>query len=482
MPRTWIPTLYRTHDAQTGPPDATTVETLMQAVDDCNARLPQDAYNPDIWTERASYFLALNYPELAASDAYKAGLLLDDLDTRSREAKSTDLPMRLRAYGILGQALYDCHCHCEAAEFWEKVATKVPGEFAKSKAEGIRELLKRKEDAAAGLGGTPQEQKDRLRDGGVVTVHYPWIEKRQLTRSPELVDMINKELREKEEACYLKSSSLASRDDMLGLFAARDMEPSECIIVDRTATGICSIIDNGCCENCYGPISNSSVKASCCSTVYCSQECYDLAVTTYHQALCGKDFSYLFKGVRGLRNNASPMRPLLMLRFLAACVQAGAHNSPLDHPIIARLQPLANREHLGVFTFTESIITPIKILKQLGVDVFANPNFDTMILHSIWTRIANNKAGSSHPTRGFIDEITPLLPLFNHSCEPNVEYRRDGGSTTMRFYTQRSIKTGEELFISYRNVEGVKLEQRVKMLWPWFEEPCLCTRCKRERG
>ena len=488
MPRSWNPSIYRTHDAQSAPPEPSAVEGIMQAVDNCNERLRKQPYDPVLWTERASYFLALNYPELAVGDAYKAGLLFDHgsndfKETDSNlECSSQNGRMDSRAYNVLGQALYDCHCHWEAAEFWEEVSKKIPGNYARDKAAGIRELLNQKEKIAVSLGGSSQERKDRLRDGGVITVHYPWLQKRHVTRSQEIVTLVNQELKKNvvEQTCYLSSSTLAPRKDMLGMFAARVVQPGECILIDRTATGICSIIESESCDNCYVRVSSSPKRASCCSAVYCSVECHDLAISTYHKALCGQDFNWLFETAKGLQDNASALRPLLMLRFLAACVQAGVINSPLDHPLIARLQPLADHSHLDVFTFTESVVAPTKILQQLGVDVFAEPNFDIMVLHTIWTRIANNKAGSSDLRRGFIDEITPLLPLFNHSCEPNIEYKRDDSSTTIRFFAKRRIARDQELFISYLNVENTSLEQRSAKLWPWFEEPCLCSKCRRE--
>jgi hypothetical protein len=481
---------------------------MVEAVTECNKRLEETPYDPLLWTERAGHFLALNYPELAAGDAYKAGLLFDRaLDAEESKGNGDDIPSqdRLRAYGILGQALYDCHCHVEAAEFWEEVSKKVPGDYPKSKAEGLRALLKRKEEAAAavGLPETAQEQKDKLRDGGVITVHYPWMQERHLIRSQETVALVNAELRNMEpQSCYLSRSSLsADKQDMLGMFAARDIQAGECILLDRTATGTCSNSEGFICGNCYGRVKCPPIQSSCCSNisdasahaahvaakgamsgllVYCSAACYDLAMNTYHKALCGQDFGWLAEPAKGLEVNASPMRPLLMLRFLASCVQAGTDVSPLEHPLIARLQPLANCEHLDVFTFTESIVIPIKILEQLGVDVFANPNFDTMVLQTIWTRIANSKTGSPDPKRGFIDEITPLVPLFNHSCDPNVEYKREDSSTTIRWFAKRDISKDEELFDSYLNVDGMSLKQREESLWPWFEGPCLCPKCKRE--
>lgn len=203
-------------------------------------------------------------------------------------------------------------------------------------------------------------------------------------------------------------------------------------------------------------------------------------MSTYPTTLCGQDFDRLQKPALRVSHNAFPLRPLLMLRFPATCVQAGADRHPLDHPLIARLQPLAERSHLDVFTFTESIKTPIKVLQQLGIGVFANHNFDTMVPHTIWTRLANNKAGSPDPTRGFIDEISPHLLLVNHICEPNVEWKRCGGSTTISFFATRDITKGEELFSSYLNVKGMSREERIGALWPWFEEACLCSRCTRE--
>lgn len=493
------PSIYRTNAAQTAPPDPSAVQPMLEAVEDCNSRLQKQPYDPELWTERAGYFLALNYPELAVSDAYKAELLFDRATNEDGKEAGSANEARMRAYGIMGQALYDSHCHMEAAEFWEDVSKKVASPFAKTKAEELRALLERKKEAAAqaGLGGTEQEQKDRLRDGGVITVHYPWMEKRHLTRTPETVDQINEELKNMEpQFCYLKQSSLADRTDMLGMFAARDIEAGECILLDRTATGICSNSGGFICGNCYGHVKCPPIQSQCCSLsaeaahasmnstqpmgVYCSTACYDLAMSTYHKLLCGQDFNWLLSPAKGLEATASPMRPLLMLRFLASCIQNDPNASPLDYPLIARLQPLANRNHLDVFTLTESVVTPIKILQQLGIDVFANQHFDTMVLHTIWTRIANNKAGSADPKRGFIDEITPFLPLFNHSCDPNVEYKREDSSTTIRFFAKRAIKKDEEMFDSYLKVEGMDLEERVNGLWPWFEEPCLCPKCKRE--
>jgi hypothetical protein len=482
MSHNWNPSLYRTHDAQSSPPDQQTIPSLMQAVDDCTKRLKFQPHDSKSWIERAACFLKFNFPELAASDAYKAELLLNE-DKHALSVANTD-DTRFRIHDVLGQALFDCHCHWELAEHWDQVSARFPSDHASAKAASMKTLLKRKIDAVAPLGGTLQEQKDRIRDGGVVTVDYPWLETRHLVRSQEVIDTVNKELSSHtgQQKCYLAQSSLSSVGDMLGMFAARDLRSGESFLLDRTATSACSNTEEASCDNCFARIVANAVPTSCCAVLYCSPECHNLALVTYHVPLCGQDFTWLQAPAAGLTHNASPLRVLLMLRFLATCIQSGPSNHPLNHPLIARLQPLANRGHVDVFTFTESIVTPIKILQQFGIDVFANQRFDAMILHTIWTRIANNKAGSFDPRRGFVDVISPHLPLFNHSCEPNVGWKREQGSSSIYFFAKKDVKKGKELFSSYLDVEDISLEKRTQGLWPWFEGECLCSRCVREKA
>ncbi|KAE8871442.1 hypothetical protein PTNB73_02901 [Pyrenophora teres f. teres] len=428
-------------------------ENALLILDDHITRSP---YDTNSWVQHGSFMKEHGFPEIAVGDAFKAKLLLD--------RGPDNVEARKAVYEVLGQALLDCHCHSEATDLWEEASKRYPEWIvACEKATGLHELLRRKEAASASLGGTPQEQKDRLKDGGVFTVEYPWAEfswtpERPLKRSSKLVALINDELRgeDSEATCYLARSTLAAdeNDDMLGMFANREIQSGECILVNRTATGICSTPTPDPCANCYTSLPELPEQAPCCPETFCSRECLNLALNTYHKALCSKDFSWLQTPALGLPHNVSPLRPLLMLRFLATSVQAGVQTSPLDQPLIARLQPLSNKHHLDVFTLTESVALPLKILEQLGVDIFANRNFDTGVLQSIWTRLANNKAGERDGRLGYVDEITPHLPLFNHSCEPNVEWRRDEGSTTVRFFSRKRVGRGEELFCAYVNVWG----------------------------
>lgn len=471
-------------------------------------KLTHAPYDPAIRSDRADHLLALGYPELAVGDAYRALLLchypngrIPDLSRLSPPTgaistkldagqSNQPLPAERVLYCTLIQALYDCHCHPEALAICQVAESRfLDDPFFRMRAAELANVMAKKSHHVAMSNGSAAKQRDMLYDGAVLTIPYPWMDPLPLQRSQALIDSVNKEFQERSNSCRLGYSSLgkapipkwANRTpQVLGVFATQEIDPGECILVDRTATAACSSASG--CTNCFQNISGAQYEASCCLALFCSESCYKVALSTYHRVVCGKDFTWLRDTVSGISESASVMRPLLLSRYLAACVQAGPALSPLDHPLIARLQPQLSGRHLDVFTLTESVIRPIQILQQLGVDVFANMNFDTWMIHTIWTRLANNKQGFSRGPEnggGWIDSISPLMPFFNHSCNPNIECWHDD-TTTVRFFARRRIQEGEELFDSYVDVEGVSLRERQHILWPWFEGPCLCSKCTRE--
>ncbi|OCH91025.1 SET domain-containing protein [Obba rivulosa] len=71
--------------------------------------------------------------------------------------------------------------------------------------------------------------------------------------------------------------------------------------------------------------------------------------------------------------------------------------------------------------------------------------------------------------------VYPGLSFFNHHCAPNVRKERDGRA--LRFVTTREVGEGEELCISYGQVEGMTWRERRKELSDgWFFD-CACGRC-----
>jgi hypothetical protein len=85
--------------------------------------------------------------------------------------------------------------------------------------------------------------------------------------------------------------------------------------------------------------------------------------------------------------------------------------------------------------------------------------------------------------------ISPLYSMFNHACEPNVDWRHDGvgergegGSSTVTMFATRDIKKGEEMCISYIKGQEMGLEDRQKALKGWLGMDCGCARCVEERA
>ncbi|KAG1737541.1 SET domain-containing protein [Suillus paluster] len=66
---------------------------------------------------------------------------------------------------------------------------------------------------------------------------------------------------------------------------------------------------------------------------------------------------------------------------------------------------------------------------------------------------------------------------FNHSCCPNVKKTRVG--RTMQFTTSRSVETGEELCISYIDINQTITQRRQELEDSWFFT-CQCQRCQSE--
>jgi hypothetical protein len=125
-----------------------------------------------------------------------------------------------------------------------------------------------------------------------------------------------------------------------------------------------------------------------------------------------------------------------------------------------------------------NIVIPIVILQAFGIDVFADPRYDTWVLQTMWWRSKNNASGevdSAVP----IYSINPFYSFVNHSCEPNVHWRNQN-SSTIELKAARNIKKGEELYTSYLTGEYMPKAERRKWLNQWLGGDCVCAKCLRE--
>ena len=232
--------------------------------------------------------------------------------------------------------------------------------------------------------------------------------------------------------------------------------------MDSTLAGVVSSISR--CATCCSDLT-SAITNSCCNVPYCSRTCSQTALQKFHPALCGKDFTFLFEASKFAKLNTDfSIDSLLLLRVLALAIHERAVN-PLQMSLVARLTPAYDIDHLIIFNFPDHIIMPIRILQELGIDVFANADYDTWVIHTMRCRLQNNKHGQTlDDLKG--TAVNPLYSMFNHSCDPNIDWEHEGNSSTLRLFAERNIMKGEELFISYVKPLDLGLAGRQQALMP----------------
>ena len=67
--------------------------------------------------------------------------------------------------------------------------------------------------------------------------------------------------------------------------------------------------------------------------------------------------------------------------------------------------------------------------------------------------------------------------MFNHSCDPNVDWRHDEHNSTVTLFATRDITVGEEMCISYIKGADMGRRERQRSLMTWLGMDCACQRC-----
>ncbi len=333
-----------------------------------------------------------------------------------------------------------------------------------------------------------------LLNGGVFPTPYPFMAGDFLTRDKTVFEGIEEDFRKVSTNCKVirstirntpagKGEEARTEDDCIGVIATKNIIAGDIILTDAPST--CSIgVDadaGGCPTCCARPIKN--FWNPCCSILYCSQTCADIAMKTFHPSICGKDFGYLYTAAsKATATTDFSLDALLLMKILALSLNENADH-PLKSQLLARLTPAYGFKEpkLIIFNFEDHIQVPISILQTLGVNIFTNPLYDTWVLHTIRCRVQNNKHGqtlSDWPGTS----ISGLYSMLNHSCDPNVDWRHNTGSSAVTLFATRNCKKGEELHISYIGSEGNSLTvaRRREKLLGWFGMDCRCEKCVRE--
>ena len=496
---------------------------MRQSHTELSKKLEACPYDPFIWLIRSKLYLKLHWPKLAMGDAHRAHTLIDE--SRKREFKyahhvkyeiakrlcdgpafdgllptevlTSDLGQiriqnllretELNVAVSLAHALFFARSFTECLDVIRKALLRFPEEI---------DLLTLRKFAKEAYEEETQDMpkweiEEQKSFGEIRLCCYPWMKPDFLCRTPSTVQYIQDNLKRASQGCsVLKSSNV--RDgliqsgeaiaDVFGLFAAKDIAAHGIVLTDRTC--LCAIDDNkDCCTSCSGSLPHRPLLLSCCKAIFCSNECIGLAKNFYHAAIYGKTIVDSHSAASASAGSPEYMTETRLLLRVLSCAVNFPDLHPLEAPIINRMTSTYRDSGLRRFSLAANIKRPFKILRQLGIDIFANQNFDTWVLHTIMIRVQNN----SREYRGngrFGIAINPLYSFFNHSCDPNVTYDVDceSSSGTLRMKTIRKVRAGNELFISYIPEKDLQepVEERRKKLRHWFGGDCQCPRCRKE--
>ena len=455
-------------------------------------------YDPENWLERSMTLRELQYRELATGDAYKARLLCAQLLSR--------LDSEEKRVWRLGHA----------RGFWMLESGR--------RDEGLRERLGNLSERARkaeekNLSGAKEEGK-----GKFCPRQYPWLEAGRLCRSDELVGRMNGEFDTNAHAvlnapsfCEIRRHAFGNTGseskDTLGVFAKRAIPKNTTVLSDHTRIW-----------GCIGPGSLGDR-----TNLHGGTGCGD----PVHPNLPAEAASLDLRWIRDQAGKDASVSLVLCRLLLAAITDNGTGTSPFAHHLIARLTPSYRPDGPAQTFYRRSDYEiPVRALQQFGVDVFADLEWDTWVVFTVFARLENNSCGCV-----VSEAVMPLFSAFNHSCEPNVAWARDVGGpplsvgmasvgdgelgdqegedegaksasgdvgpqddaaeeeesgipslaapgidhATTVVTTLRDVQEGEQLFVEYDSfAHDTSVVERRERLRKWLVGDCMCTRCVRE--
>ncbi|EME49410.1 hypothetical protein DOTSEDRAFT_76727 [Dothistroma septosporum NZE10] len=456
----WAPSLpWQPWDKQYPIEKVTSLITSLNQETDTILRFP---YDPCHWLRRGKILASLRYPELAAGDGLKAMSLARKLLADLEQRPSFRLGYRMG--------------------FWMGDAEPADAAQVEVEREELEECLTHLQRAADKVVSDSLYYLPNYFEGRMIAREYPWMNEDHKVRSDELLNTINREFAistddrvdEMFESAPLSSpcpigspcivkryafgEGIGARNgaDLLGVFASALIFKGETILIDTTRTW-----------GCNGPGSDGTL-GNLCSGLGCLDE--------LHPNSANDSVGHDMRWIRDRTGKESAEIITRCKLFFVSVLDGVKH--PLDHNLAARLTP-TYREKFTTFSLENDIAVMNDFLQQIGIDIFANHNYDTWTYFTIKARVENNSC--SDPNTAAVHH---LFSLFNHSCEPNVSwFRRTEDHRTMHMVTTQDVSRGEQLFISYDGfMEDKPLEGRRKRFRRWINGPCQCTRCMREEA
>ncbi|PQE05428.1 Wd tetratricopeptide repeat domain-containing protein [Rutstroemia sp. NJR-2017a BVV2] len=544
--------------------DSTSI--LLERREQLTDSLLQSPYDLILYLERAQVHADLGYPDLAAGDSYRALLLCDELADesfeyhepaletlkarleegypsilRKRETANAngdvtfgvehmdidcaDEPIlkvskkaALRCYQNLSLSLLLCGCLKSAYEFCSRGLQAAPDDEDLNQVKDyIFNMAKRR---------LKVEEVDisELPDQGLVRREvYPWNDHEPDRHTKESLNFLNKQLQFVAPKCEVRSvdlptlveSAIVPDEDgnlptnkQLGLFARDDISSGETVLEEVSVLTVNNRLKDSLCDVCSAPLPPLGEQSTvvgcpdCDDTMFCNEQCLELAQRTYHPAICEKDVDSISKDPDP-KESPNALYLLLLSRSLAMSATQEKH--PLDLkevkfiwgdflPSASNAVPISHKAGPPPvwtlpFTFASNISTPLHILEKMDIDIFSTlASYDLWIFNTLYAKFRGTASARVDKQSGKpeVAAVHPLWCLANHDCDPNVQWEW-GGRMKLWCREERiggrkgGISKGEEILNHYCDISLPVQDRR-----EWAEGSlggwCMCERCRKESG
>ena len=537
------------------------------------SRLRASGLQPRTLLRRAAIYEGLGYPELAVADAYVAftvaeyeadgggdGDLVVDWEEEGDGEEGVKRVMR-RAVGVVRRALGALGCEEEVRTRWEGIergleeADEAEGEDEGGEGEGWCMFHPDEVDSwdeTFHYGLSRREvypwnayEGDRMSDSALREINQRLqdaSESQLVVRKTILPDVSSKAVSLEDQAAKLNVGvdSGKAENAQLGLFATRDLPPNTVILHERSALTAIRPHGEALCDACAGDLSDvpSEARQLCpgCGIPFCSAECLDIGMKTYHAPNTADD-----ETDEGFPPAATPFCPgssgeadianlgraessdtpewdlyfLLVTRALQmaetldchpleiweckylwgsfeAAVSAEALN-PGRRFTLKRTLPFSMRHHVELPLQWFELL----LLSRAESAPYARKwvdRYDWWVIQTLYAKFrgvadARLSSWTGEPeTAG----VFPLWCLANHSCDARVTWE-GGGVRRLRVRGERvvpkegegtteweGLKAGEETWNHYTDVREPDYRIRRDRLRELLGGDCRCTRCMAE--
>ena len=441
---------------------------------------------------------------------------------------------RLTCFALLARLLLQCGCLRDAYIFSERgleADTPTNKTFIHLRTKLVEKYnASRREGDSVWTEGDPYPSTGFSERSYARRELYPWNSHEPQRSSDENLQVLNNRMKRIAPNCEVRATALpvlstmdstvesaraSATNTQLGVFATEDIAPHETVLEESSILTANNRLHEPLCDACSAPLPQYSLGGSsppscpdCEDIVFCSQNCFEDAMSLYHPAVCGKP------DLEAIAKDPSPAAAtnalylLLLGRVYALSETQNIH--PLDLPetkfLWGDLSPPASFDYDTStltpapggsvkklpFSFEDNILAPLHLLQKMDINIFTSvATADTWIISTLFAKFRGVASARMNPRTGMpeVCAVHPMWCLANHSCAPNVKwgwagnikFEARGGEDVIQWGNAEGdrrggIQKGEQVLNHYCDV-GLGRKERREWAVGALGGLCTCERC-----